>query len=201
MHLQLQIINTADCREEVEILLRYGHHPGIVALKGVYEEPSKVYLVLQLLKGGDLLDYIRKKGRLSEYEAAAILRNLATTVAFLHENGVVHRDLKPDNILFANKNCTPDSVTICDLGFSKQLRADNGLLMTPCYTVQYAAPEVLKKQGYDAACDIWSLGVILYIMLSGRCPYSMRATDDPQKILMRISSGKLDFEVRGTSWF
>ncbi|XP_018327500.1 ribosomal protein S6 kinase 2 beta isoform X2 [Agrilus planipennis] len=185
--------SSCDCREEVEILLRYGQHPGIVSLKGVYEESGKVYLVLQLLKGGDLLEYIMKREFLTEPEAAAILKTLATTVAYLHESGVVHRDLKPSNILFASENRVPESVTICDMGFAKQLRADNGLLMTPCYTANYVAPEVLKRQGYDAACDIWSLGVILYIMLSGRCPFSTAPKDSPQQILQRISSGRLDF--------
>ncbi|GJQ74231.1 S6kII [Trypoxylus dichotomus] len=192
----VKIINksSCDCLEEVEILLRYGHHPGIVSLKGVYEEAGKVYLVLQLLQGGDLLDYMIARKRLPENEAAAILRTLAETVAFLHENGVVHRDLKPANILFASEDCTPESVTICDMGFAKQLRAENGLLMTPCYTAHYVAPEVLKRQGYDAACDIWSLGVVLYIMLSGRCPFSTDANDSPQHILQRISSGNLDLQ-------
>lgn len=76
-----------------------------------------------------------------------------------------------------------------------QLRADNGLLMTPCYTANFAAPEVLKRQGYDKACDIWSLGVILYIMLSGRCPFNNTASDSPGHILNRISAGKLDLYV------
>ncbi|CAG9769622.1 unnamed protein product [Ceutorhynchus assimilis] len=190
----VKIINKSlcDCREEVEILLRYGQHPGIVNLKTVYEEATKIYLVLQLLKGGDLLEYMTKKKRLDERESAVILKTLATTVAYLHENGVVHRDLKPANILFINEDHAPDSVKICDMGFAKQLRADNGLLMTPCYTAHFVAPEVLKRQGYDAACDIWSLGVILYIMLCGQCPFSTTPDDSPQKILQRISSGKLD---------
>ncbi|XP_044756566.1 ribosomal protein S6 kinase 2 beta isoform X2 [Coccinella septempunctata] len=183
-----------DCREEVEILLRYGHHPGIVSLKTVFEDAGKVYMVLQLLRGGNLLDYMMKRRFLQEIEAAAILRYLVNAVAYLHENGVVHRDLKPTNILFANEDCTPESVTICDMGFAKQLRAGNGLLMTPCYTANYVAPEVLKRQGYDAACDIWSLGVILFIMLSGRCPYSTAPNDSPQRILDRINTGKLDLQ-------
>ncbi|XP_050511520.1 ribosomal protein S6 kinase 2 beta isoform X1 [Diabrotica virgifera virgifera] len=183
-----------DCREEVEILLRYGKHPGIVTLKTVYEDVTSIYLVLQLLKGGDLLDCMMTKKRLTEFEAAAILKTLATTIAYLHENGVVHRDLKPANILFASEDFSPESVTVCDMGFAKQLRAENGLLMTPCYTANYVAPEVLKRQGYDAACDIWSLGVILYIMLSGKCPFSTTSKDSPEKILQRIGSGKVDLQ-------
>lgn len=80
---------------------------------------------------------------------------------------VVHRDLKPANILYADETGNPDSLRISDFGFAKQLRAENGLLMTPCYTANFVAPEVLKRQGYDAACDVWSLGVLLFIMLAG----------------------------------
>lgn len=80
---------------------------------------------------------------------------------------MVHRDLKPSNILYADTTGSPQSLRIADFGFAKQLRAENGLLMTPCYTANYVAPEVLKKQGYDAAIDIWSLGVLLYTLLAG----------------------------------
>lgn len=80
---------------------------------------------------------------------------------------VVHRDLQPSNILFADEDCSPASIRIIDFGFAKQLRAENGLLMTPCYTANFVAPEVLKRQGYDAAADIWSLGVLLFTMLAG----------------------------------
>ena len=84
-----------------------------------------------------------------------------------HPLQVVHRDLKPANILYADDRGDPDSLRICDFGFAKQLRAENGLLMTPCYTANFVAPEVLKRQGYDAACDVWSLGILLFIMLAG----------------------------------
>lgn len=80
---------------------------------------------------------------------------------------MVHRDLKPSNILYESESMQPESLRIIDFGFAKQLRAENGLLMTPCYTANFVAPEVLKRQGYDEACDIWSLGVILFILLAG----------------------------------
>lgn len=75
--------------------------------------------------------------------------------------------MKPSNILYATEAGNPEALRICDFGFAKQLRAENGLLMTPCYTANFVAPEVLKRQGYDAACDIWSLGILLYTMLAG----------------------------------
>lgn len=80
---------------------------------------------------------------------------------------VVHRDLQPSNVVYSDQSQKPDTLRLCDFGFAKQLRAENGLLMTPCYTANFVAPEVLKKQGYDAACDIWSLGVLMYTLLSG----------------------------------
>lgn len=122
---------------------------------------------MELCKGGELFDKIINKKFLTEKEAAGILRVIVQAVDYLHKHGVVHRDLKPSNILFADNTDRPESLRIIDFGFAKQLRDTNGLLMTPCYTANYAAPEVLKRQGYDAACDIWSLGVMLYIMLSG----------------------------------
>lgn len=192
-----KIINKSghDCREEVEILLRYGNHPNIVTLFSVYEDVNYVYLVMELLKGGELLDRILAIRRMCESEASAVLRTVVSAVAYLHEHGVVHRDLKPSNLLYASVHQTPESLKLCDLGFAKQLRADNGLLMTPCYTANFVAPEVLKRQGYDLACDIWSLGVLLYIMLDGKTPFASTPNDSPEMILARIGSGHVDIET------
>lgn len=193
----VKILNKSghDCREEVEILLRYGNHQNIVTLFGVHEDNNYVYLVMELLKGGELLDRILAIQRMSEAEASAVLRTVVSAVAYLHEHGVVHRDLKPSNLLYATVHQRPESLKLCDLGFAKQLRADNGLLMTPCYTANFVAPEVLKRQGYDLACDIWSLGVLLYIMLDGKTPFASTPNDSPEMILARIGSGHVDLET------
>ncbi|NXK99775.1 KS6A3 kinase, partial [Mesembrinibis cayennensis] len=187
-----------DPTEEIEILLRYGQHPNIITLKDVYDDGKCVYVVTELMKGGELLDKILRQKFFSEREASAVLFTITKTVEYLHAQGVVHRDLKPSNILYVDESGNPESIRICDFGFAKQLRAENGLLMTPCYTANFVAPEVLKRQGYDAACDIWSLGVLLYTMLTGYTPFANGPDDTPEEILARIGSGK--FSLSGGYW-
>lgn len=187
-----------DPSEEIEILLRYGQHPNIITLKDVYDDGKYVYLVMELMRGGELLDRILQQKCFSEREASAVLCTITRTVDYLHSQGVVHRDLKPSNILYMDESGNPDSIRICDFGFAKQLRAENGLLMTPCYTANFVAPEVLKRQGYDAACDIWSLGILLYTMLAGFTPFANGPDDTPEEILARIGSGK--YALTGGNW-
>ncbi|XP_036429610.1 LOW QUALITY PROTEIN: ribosomal protein S6 kinase alpha-2 [Colossoma macropomum] len=196
----VKIIDKAkkDPSEEIEILLRYGQHPNIITLKDVYDDGKYVYLVMELMRGGELLDRILRQKGFSEREASAVLCTITKTVEYLHSQGVVHRDLKPSNILYVDETGDPESIRICDFGFAKQLRAENGLLMTPCYTANFVAPEVLKKQGYDAACDIWSLGILLYTMLAGFTPFANGPDDTPEEILARIGSGK--YVLSGGNW-
>ncbi|XP_036082736.1 ribosomal protein S6 kinase alpha-6 isoform X2 [Rousettus aegyptiacus] len=111
---------------------------------------------------------------------------------------VVHRDLKPSNILYMDESTSADCIRICDFGFAKQLRGENGLLLTPCYTANFVAPEVLMQQGYDAACDIWSLGALFYTMLAGYTPFANGPDDTPEEILLRIGNGK--FSLSGGNW-
>uniref|UniRef100_A0A8C6I6T8 Ribosomal protein S6 kinase n=1 Tax=Mus spicilegus TaxID=10103 RepID=A0A8C6I6T8_MUSSI len=200
MEFAVKIIDKSkrDPTEEIEILLRYGQHPNIITLKDVYDDGKYVYVVTELMKGGELLDKILRQKFFSEREASAVLFTITKTVEYLHAQGVVHRDLKPSNILYVDESGNPESIRICDFGFAKQLRAENGLLMTPCYTANFVAPEVLKRQGYDAACDIWSLGVLLYTMLTGYTPFANGPDDTPEEILARIGSGK--FSLSGGYW-
>lgn len=181
--------------EEVEILFRYGRHPNILTLFEVFDDKEQTYLVTELLRGGELLDRIIAKGHLSERESALTVEKLCSVVDYLHSQGVVHRDLKPSNVLYADPRQTVESIRIADFGFAKQLTAENGMLMTPCYTANFVAPEVLRRQGYDKACDMWSLGILLFTILSGAPPFCSGAADTPEQILARITEGSVVFSA------
>uniref|UniRef100_A0A8D0D3Z1 non-specific serine/threonine protein kinase n=1 Tax=Sander lucioperca TaxID=283035 RepID=A0A8D0D3Z1_SANLU len=164
----------------------------------VFDDGKCVSLVQDLLRGDELLDRALTVPNFTERDASDIICTLTKTVEYLHSQGVVHRDLKPSNIRYCDDSGLPECIRICDFGFAKQLRAENGLLMTPCYTATFMAPEVLKKQGYDAACDIWSLGILLYTMIAGFSPFASSTEETADEILAQIGSGK--FIITGGNW-
>lgn len=172
--------------------------PSVCFHHQVYDDGQSVYMVQDLLRGDELLDRALTVPNFTERDASDILCTLAKTVEYLHSQGVVHRDLKPSSIRYSDDSGLPECIRICDFGFAKQLRAENGLLMTPCYTATFMAPEVLKKQGYDAACDIWSLGILLYTIIAGFSPFASSSEDTAEEILAQIGSGK--FITKGGNW-
>lgn len=153
---------------EIEIMTRLSGHPNVVDLKAVYEEEDFVHLVMELCAGGELFHRLEKHGRFSESEARVLFRHLMQVVLYCHENGVVHRDLKPENILLATR-ASSSPIKLADFGLATYIKPGqslHGLVGSPFYI----APEVLAG-AYNQAADVWSAGVILYILLSGMPPF------------------------------
>ncbi|CAB1352147.1 unnamed protein product, partial [Coregonus sp. 'balchen'] len=155
-------------RTEIGVLLRLSH-PNIIKLKEIFETPSEISLVLELVTGGELFDRVVEKGFYTERDAADAVIQVLEAVAYLHENGVVHRDLKPENLLYAT--AAPDApLKIADFGLSKIID-DQVTMKTVCGTPGYCAPEILRGSAYGPEVDVWSVGVITYILLCGFEPF------------------------------
>ncbi|XP_043721564.1 calcium-dependent protein kinase 26-like [Telopea speciosissima] len=153
---------------EIEIMTRLSGHPNVVDLKAVYEEEDYVHLVMELCAGGELFHRLEKHGRFSESEARVLFSHLMQVVMYCHDKGVVHRDLKPENILLATT--APSSpIKLADFGLATYIKPGQSLYGT-VGSPFYIAPEVLAG-GYNQAADVWSAGVILYILLSGVPPF------------------------------
>uniref|UniRef100_V9KFC3 Ribosomal protein S6 kinase n=1 Tax=Callorhinchus milii TaxID=7868 RepID=V9KFC3_CALMI len=182
-------------------LLNAHPHPNIVKLYEVYHDQLHTYLVMELLRGGELLERIKKRKQFNESEASRIMGKLVSAVSYMHDSGIMHRDLKPENILFSDES-NDAAIKIVDFGFARVKPSDNQPLRTPCFTLHYAAPEFFKQNGYDESCDLWSLGVILYTMLSGQIPFqSEQRTVTPSsadEITRKIKEG--DFSLKGEAW-
>ncbi|XP_047364069.1 calcium/calmodulin-dependent protein kinase type 1 isoform X6 [Vespa velutina] len=143
-------------------------HPNIVQLLETYEDKIKVYLVMELVTGGELFDRIVEKGSYTEKDASGLIRQVLEAVDYMHEQGVVHRDLKPENLLYYSPD-EDSKIMISDFGLSKM--EDSGIMATACGTPGYVAPEVLAQKPYGKAVDVWSIGVISYILLCGYPPF------------------------------
>ncbi|XVF51561.1 hypothetical protein PTKIN_Ptkin04bG0194700 [Pterospermum kingtungense] len=153
---------------EVEIMTRLSGHPNVVDLKAVYEDEDFVHLVMELCAGGELFHRLEKYGRFSEFEARLIFKHLMEVVKYCHDNGIVHRDLKPENILLVTKSSS-SPIKLADFGLAAYIKQGNSLRGT-VGSPFYIAPEVLTGV-YNEAADVWSAGVILYILLSGMPPF------------------------------
>uniref|UniRef100_A0A8C6MG09 non-specific serine/threonine protein kinase n=1 Tax=Nothobranchius furzeri TaxID=105023 RepID=A0A8C6MG09_NOTFU len=174
---------------EVEMLYQCQGHRNILELVEFFEEEDKFYLVFEMLRGGSVLEQIHKRRHFSEQEASVVVHDIAGALDFLHNKGMAHRDLKPENILCEHADkISPVKICDFDLGSGIKLNSDSSPistpeLLTPCGSAEYMAPEVVEAFSeeatiYDKRCDLWSLGVILYIMLSGYPPFVGRCGGD-----------------------
>ncbi|GAB4835229.1 Calcium-dependent protein kinase 8 [Ancistrocladus abbreviatus] len=161
-------VDVEDVRREVEIMKHLPKHPNFVTLKDTYEDDNAVHIVMELCEGGELFDRIVARGHYTERAAAAVTKTIVEVVQMCHKHGVMHRDLKPENFLFANKK-ENSALKAIDFGLSvffKPGERFNEIVGSP----YYMAPEVLKRN-YGPEADVWSAGVILYILLCGVPPF------------------------------
>ncbi|KEH23660.1 calmodulin-domain kinase CDPK protein [Medicago truncatula] len=181
-------IDIEDVRREVEIMRHMPKHNNIVTLKDTYEDDNAVHLVMELCEGGELFDRIVARGHYTERAAAAVTKTIVEVVQMCHKHGVMHRDLKPENFLFANKKETA-ALKAIDFGLSvffKPGERFNEIVGSP----YYMAPEVLKRN-YGPEVDIWSAGVILYILLCGVPPFW---AETEQGVAQAIIRSVVDFK-------
>ncbi|KAL3323048.1 hypothetical protein AABB24_040248 [Solanum stoloniferum] len=154
-------------KREISIM-KIVRHPCIVRLHEVLASQTKIYIIQELVTGGELFDKIVHLGRLSEDEARRYFQQLIDAIAHCHSKGVYHRDLKPENLLLDFQG----NLKISDFGLSALPQQGVELLYTTCGTPNYVAPEVLSNRGYDGAgADVWSCGIILYVLMAGYLPF------------------------------
>ncbi|XP_027007294.1 calcium/calmodulin-dependent protein kinase type 1D isoform X1 [Tachysurus fulvidraco] len=174
-------------------VLRKIKHENIVALEDIYESSDYLYLIMQLVSGGELFDRIVEKGFYTEKDASTLIRQVLDAVNYLHSMGIVHRDLKPENLLYFNPQ-DASKIMISDFGLSK-MEGTGDVMSTACGTPGYVAPEVLAQKPYSKAVDCWSIGVIAYILLCGYPPFY---DENDSKLFEQIL--KADYEFDAPYW-
>jgi len=191
-------VNRALLENEIRILREIKHH-SVVGLLDVYESERYICLVFELCIGGDIFDWLDKEEHLDEVRACGIILQIAAAVDYLHGRGVVHRDLKLENILIV-KTAEAERrksvyVKIADFGFATTIKKPDALIQGTCGSLNYVAPEVLTGKPYTKSCDYWSIGVILYAMLGGYLPFYVEPEDGGRaKTFRNIQQGIYDYE-------
>lgn len=182
------------CESELCVLRRV-RHTNIIQLMEVFETAERVYMVMELATGGELFDRIIARGSFTERDATRVLQMVLDGVKYLHTLGITHRDLKPENLLYYHPG--PDSkIIITDFGLaSSRKKGGECLMKTTCGTPEYIAPEILVRKPYTNAVDMWALGVISYILLSGTMPFE---DDNRMRLYRQILKGKYSFS--GEPW-
>jgi calcium/calmodulin-dependent protein kinase (CaM kinase) II/calcium/calmodulin-dependent protein kinase I len=187
MREDLKSKDDAQFLQEVFILKSLKHN-NIVALNDFYEEKDYFYLVMELLDGGDVFDRIVEKNHYTELDARDLASELLGAIAYMHERGIAHRDLKPQNLLLVSKEDDAD-IKVADFGFAKRVAIPNSL-MTRCGTPTYVAPEILKNHPHDEMVDMWSVGVMTYVLLVGYPPFM---EENQRQLFRKVRMGEYEF--------
>jgi len=180
-------------REEVAIL-KICDHPNIVKFYDFFEEEKCFYLTMERLVGGELFDRIIHKSCYTEKEARDVILLLLSAIKYCHDHGIVHRDLKPENLLLKSSENDTD-IKLVDFGFAANNECKD-VLKTQCGSPGYCAPEILKNEQYTSAVDMWSIGVILYILICGYPPFREIS---PRLLNKKVRNGDYEFDTGG--WF
>ncbi|XP_015667830.1 serine/threonine-protein kinase 33 isoform X1 [Protobothrops mucrosquamatus] len=182
--------------QEVSILKRVNHE-HIIHLEEVFETPKRVYLVMELCEDGELKEILQRKGQFTENETRHIIQSLASAIAYLHKKDIVHRDLKLENILVKSSDIDEQNemklnIKVTDFGLAVQKTGGSeSRFQSTCGTPIYMAPEVISAHDYSQQCDVWSIGVIMYMLLSGEPPFM---ASSEEKLFEVIKKGDLHFK-------
>jgi len=181
-------VGTDLVRLETEIqILKKVNHTNIISMKELFDTHEYLFIVTELVTGGELFDKIVEKGSYTEKTAATLVTKIVSAIHYLHNLGIVHRDLKPENLLLKD-GASDTEVKLADFGLSKIVGPQ--VMMTACGTPGYVAPEVLSATGYDKEVDLWSIGVITYILLCGFPPFY---NEDLPQLFEQIMKAEYDF--------
>ena len=177
--------------------LRSLRHPNIIQLYDVYISESKIYIVMELMTGGELFDYVVQKGTLTEEEASRIVRKVTSALVYMHSKNVIHRDLKPENLLLSHKPRSSHDieVKIIDFGLSKIMPEASTVASSFLGTRGYLAPEMIQRREYTKSVDAWALGVIVFVLLCGCLPF-----DDDCQTIPNSPDLRSKFTLRFPRW-
>lgn len=179
-------------KDEVK-LLKACTHNSIISFIDFFEESKYYYVVTEVVAGGELFDRICDKTVYTEAEARNLVVTLLKTLNYLHKKNIAHRDLKPENLLLRSKTDDTD-IVLADFGFAQVTNGRS--LQQVCGTPDYVAPEVLNNHKYDSSCDIWSAGVIVFILLGGYPPFQAKDEHDRDALFSIIKKGKFRFHEK-----